>query len=658
MIPGPPNGRTQATPFVNTMTLPGVTNLRTFRVNPPMPRVPNDVTPMHRTLNVGVSPLTTLAPDRKVPAPGIVVQENITPALPRENPYLRLPRPVLDAIAQDRDITLVGTLAARADQLYEYDHIMPDWIQSILTKTIENFQGLGGGPKQYVFGALNGVDFTDVDGLPARDLVNFIRISILTNNPNHPGRTVLPGLINGLSRRILEVLATRIGIPRINLRFISTAELRIAITTGNTDHIANATIAIVAQRYNTLTTHKYSDLLSELYDVDGDDDRWINVARSAPHPMEGVILGLDNFNPLETASAFGMCIPLSNVNNVAVYVRSNIISYRNVLTRGTLDPIPLDVTTYMSNRDLIEYFSKLTDKEIHNIVGIYVPYETRDELVINTASTITHPQFMFPAVRSIERSVNKTTPITQDDITDTDVFMVCYGTALKYVTYGIDELADTFYRDADTGVMEFRRPENITAKFSVRDIEGLRRLISCFPMTEDIRRLMDVIDEGLMDAKEKIAGDDAARDRLNAFDQSSKNSVRNFLRHIFYTGMYMRRWGGPGTPFPLKADTTRGRKDPDLKVTEELGLGMDILDKMPRPVKLFCLNLKICEYNGQGNIEHGTAAFGPEWEQVIAGKQCIRMASSKFVGTGYHYLRALFRETIPGMDVKAVDRIV
>lgn len=611
------------------------------------------------------NPLETLSPTRER-APIVLnvspnEQQFIPPTLPATNPYLNLPRPVLDAIAQDRDINLVGSNAERANQLYEFDHIMPEWIQAIITKNVANFQVLGVGPKYYVFGALNGVDFTDVGGLQARDLVNFIRVSILMNdtknNANHPGRAVLTGLINGLNRNILEVLSVRIGIPRINLRFISIQELRTAIATGSTAHVANATIAIVAQRYSMLTTHRHSNLLANLYDID-DDARWINVARSAPHPLESVICNIDTFDPLEIAATFGMSIPLAHSNNTREYVCSNIVSYANVVTRGTLNPIPLNVTTYMSHQDLVEYVSKLTDQEIFSNIGVYVPYETRDELVLNTVTAIIRSRFMFPAVRSLEHSVNKVTPIIQDDITDTNIFMVCFGTALKYVTYSLDELTDSFYRDTETGVMEFRRPENVNTKFTISDIEGLRQLVSCFPMTEDIRRLINVIDEGIIDAREKIEFDDVARARMAVFDKPDQDLMKAFLRHIFYTGMYMRRWAGPGHAFPLRSKTTTDGKDPDGKVTDQLGAGMAMLDQMAPAVKTLCLTLTICEYNGQGGIDHGKAKFGAEWENVIAGRQCIRMASSKFVGTGYHYLRALFRETIPGMDVKAVDRIV
>jgi hypothetical protein len=650
--PGLPNGR-QNNPIAQTtgqaFTLP-----QPGRLNPDpvqqinrvtVPQVPVvTVPPLGRNMNPIILPINKQE------------TEFVPPELPAENPYRRVPRAVLDAIAQERDITLTGNNNERAEQLYEFDHIMPDWIQSIMTKTVENFQMLTGS-KLYVFGALNRVSFDGLTGLQNRDLVNYIRVSILMNTPNHPGRELLPTLVNNLHRNVLEIFAGRLAIPHTHLKFINTEELRRAIITGSTDHIANETINIVVQRYNLLTNHKYSRLIDELYQIGGDDDLWINIARMPPHPMEGVILGLDNFTSAQIINTFGMSVPLSHSNNVKRYIENNIVAYAPILTRGTLDPIPLDVMTFMSSRELTDYIEKLTDTEIWSTIGVYVPYTSRNELVANIVNCITRPRFMYPTTRSITRSDNKTT-IMGSDITDTTVFMVCYGTALKYHVYELYDLTGAFHRDDNTQAMEFRRPENIRTKFSVQDIEGLRQLLNCFPVTAEINALNARIDEGLIDAKEKIAYDDIARTQLRAFDEPTRLLIQQFLRQIFYTGMYMRRWVGPGNPFPLKADTTRTTKEPDAKVTEQLGIGIELLKQMDDRPKNFCLNLKICEYNGQGGIEHGQAVFNGEWNGVIKGDNCIRMASSKFVGTGYHYLRALFRETIPGMDVKAVDRIV
>ena len=98
-------------------------------------------------------------------------------------------------------------------------------------------------------------------------------------------------------------------------------------------------------------------------------------------------------------------------------------------------------------------------------------------------------------------------------------------------------------------------------------------------------------------------------------------------------------------------------KEPDEKVTLELGVGIELLNRMITNAQTFCMNLKLCQYTSQGNIEHGNVNFHDEWNGIIKGSRCIRMGSTIFIGTGLHYLRALYRENIPNVDVKRLDRI-
>lgn len=68
--------------------------------------------------------------------------------------------------------------------------------------------------------------------------------------------------------------------------------------------------------------------------------------------------------------------------------------------------------------------------------------------------------------------------------------------------------------------------------------------------------------------------------------------------------------------------------------------------------------LATCSYKKDGTIDVGFSSFETLWNVVRAGRECIRMASIRFVGTGYHYLQVLYGVTIPGLEVKNLDRIV
>ena len=650
------------TPFLPTQTIPSPVTRTNLPA--PVPTIPQAQIPhVPRRNRVG-----TELPQFNFPALNIIppggLRMVVSPPkqaeiqLPTKNPYTELPRPVLEAIATERDILLTGTNDQRATQLYEFDHIMPDWIQSVMVNGIDTFQILTGS-KLYVFGTLNGVSFENVPGLQGKDLVNYIRISILLANPDHPGRPVLTALIDGLNRGLLEIFVTRMNIPRNNIRFISTPELRTALRNGNANHIPNDAITRIATRYQTLTTHKHSRLFANLYNLEGnnDEDGWMTVARRDPHPMEQVIIDLDKFTDSDLVRNFGMAVPLSHDGNFRRYIENNIVSYSKILIRGNMDPIPLEVMIFMQPRDLHDYVSKLTDNEIFNGTQIYVSYNSRDELVANTISAIARPRFLYPVLRYATRAHNQVT-IMGTEITDVNTFMVGFGTALKYYIYELGELTAAFYRADETGAMEFRRPENPRMKFTTADIEGLMVLLRCFSPTNEITTLLERINEGLIDAREKITHDDTARAQLNAFGKPTKDLIKQYLYQVFYTGMYMRRWLGPGHPFPLKEDQTKAIKDPEDKVTHELRIIGDILEQMSADARNFCMTLKQCQYNKDGSIEHGTAIFNTELDNVVKGFQCIRMASTRFIGTGLHYLRSLFRETVPGMNLAHLDRIV
>jgi len=428
------------------------------------------------------------------------------------------------------------------------------------------------------------------------------------------------------------------------------------LVSGNTDHINVGTINATVDRYNTLRTHKYAIQLRELYRISDDENDWVSVALRSPHAMESTIMNLDNIPGEKIISTLGIVVPLSHSDDISGYIHDNIISYARIFNRD-IKLIPLEAMVFMGLIPLTDYISQLTDKEIFANIGVYVKYTSRVELVSKIVESITQSNFMYPTVRSVSRSTNKAT-VLGTEITDNTTFMVCYGTALKYTSYELSELIGSFYRDDDTGATEFRRPENIRNKFKLSEIESLAGLLRCFPPSVEITQLLDRIDAGTIDARDKIAHDSTARRNLNDLGGRDKQLVRDFLLQIVYIGMYMRRWKGPGNDFPLDENATKGLTDPNDKVSQQLGIGFELLNQMDIKAKILCMSLKICQYDTNGNIEHGTIIFNTEWEGIITGDRCIRMASTKLIGTGCHYLKALFRETIPGLIVNKLDHIM
>jgi hypothetical protein len=571
----------------------------------------------------------------------------------KHNPYLLLSDSIIDSIGRERDIQLQGKKDVKAMQLYLYDEIMPDWIESIYNKTVDNFQLLSGS-KLHLFAALNGISCNDIGG-NSRTIINYIRLNLLhfkEQKDTNIKTQLLRAVVDQLDRNILEKFVEKIGLTRYDVRFIKDEDLKLIAISGNANSVNRNELKIISDRYTILTQNPKSDLISRLY---GGIDI-IEIARMEPHPMESVILNIDKYTVETLVSAYKIVVPVSHIIDPKRYVIENLVDYANIFTRGNIDIVPVDVLIHGERLDIEQYLSKLTDQEIFSTMGIYVQFASRLDLIDKIIAAMTRPRFMIPTVRSLERSINKQT-CALTEIIDTTVFMVCYGTINKYATYELSCLNDAFYKDETTQMILFRHPENPQITFTTEDIEILLGLLKSYGnQTPEMIELIKTINSVILNMKDAIAFDGVARNYLNKFGSETKMLIRDFLNLTFYCGMYMRRWDGKG-PFPLKSETTNKKELPDIKVSEELMNGKNLLMKMGSNASNYCRNLRLCEYRNDGKIDSGDATFGRYWDNVCNGNECIRMASSKFIGTGYHFLRVLFGEIIPGVDTARIDRI-
>ena len=567
------------------------------------------------------------------------------------NPYLGLHRDVIDQIMRERDVGVSGNEREKAIQLHELDQILPEWIQSISSKNVNNFQILTG-VKLIIFARINNVPIDDIANLNNRDLIQYIRIVIIMKDPLCHLKPMLSGLVANAPITVLRIIVCQLGILIDELQFIPLQDLPKIIIAGDRDVLDTKKLEAVTARFRLLHTHKYNTLIKQLYH---EDMTWIEIAQLPSTKMEQIILNLDSYTQDVLAKTFGICIPIAFTNNTLEYIHNNIIHYLPLLDRKNQNIIPLDIMIFMDFRDIVSYISNLTDFEIFECFGIYVPYASRAELIESVAAAITTPRFMYPSAINPSRAKNTMT-IMGNEITDPNIFKICYGTIFKYTVYELEELIGAFHQD-DTGIMDFRKPENLKQYFSISDIESLVALIKSFPETPTINALLTRINQGLIDANDRIDHDNTAKNQLRVFSIENKNNIKTFLKHIFHVGMYMRRWKGPGDPFPLKEADTRNKPEPDEIVSLELGKGIEQLKMMTPEIRNFCMQLYTCEYNNNGTITQGRKRFTEDWNNVIAGELCIRMASVRFIGVGYHYLRSLFTETILGFDVKQIDKI-
>jgi len=242
--------------------------------------------------------------------------------------------------------------------------------------------------------------------------------------------------------------------------------------------------------------------------------------------------------------------------------------------------------------------------------------------------------------------------------------MIGFGTLTDYTCYEMSEIENSF-SFYDKG-FRFACPEDIKNSFSIPQIEQLENLLRLYVSNIGVKPVLDKIVVGLQQEMQKTNYDKQILTVFNKFNKSQQEFIREYFLELFNTGMYMRRWGGPGTPYPLEKKTTETKVEPDKKTLEGLGRMGDILLKFNGSMNNFLTGqpksdswsggLNIVEFTGK-NFNQQNRSIGEILYQVVRGSLCIRMASSIFIGTAYYYLRLFFREQISNFDPTKVDHI-
>ena len=390
------------------------------------------------------------------------------------------------------------------------------------------------------------------------------------------------------------------------------------------------------------------------------------------HPMEAIVLQDHDIrhnrggtsNSLATQvrrmiSYFGMIIPWPNnllEHDLEQYMAGNLRFYAKILLRGNLQVIPNERLVLLNDKAKQYYLQQLKDIEIFDTIGVLpLQFSSREQLInesIRLLSNTTPEILIINRKRAKYHSINSET-VSGTNINDESVYMLGFGNAIKYHTYELDDLLASFYTDSTTGITAFRRPDNPNLVFNGDQIEDIERLLHRLTLQDpnnasanNLATRIQVIKRLDLSYMKYFA--DTTR-KIATLSPNQRSLVREFLRSIFYTGMYMRRWSGPPHPYPLVESDTRCQTAPDIPVSQNLQIGKGLLARMTPDTLQFIQNLRAIQYTYGGEAQVQNQSFFVEWQGVWSGTHCIRMASTVFVGTGYHYLIRLFDETIPGM---------
>lgn len=613
------------------------------------------------------------------------------------NPYLILDSRVLDYILYKREIRIEGTFEQKAQRIFEIDQEEPEWFESVKRLNFIRINSDIEIEKLYAFGALNGISFKrafDEDGkkFSKLDIIGYIRFHLilidLNLSQNHYSEW-----LDSVTVRFITILGSYLKIQesvlKNLLKFININTFRRVIKLRSLKEINKDKNY---QRFLKISNSENIKLIESLYSIERTPVNWLEIIKNEIYyPFEEFLLECDINKPEEIIKKLEIIIPLPISQSledptkiIKNYVRNNISHYRNFYERRDFKKLSIEEICKFSNMEIERYISSMSDKEIFSTFKIYIPYVTRNELVQRIIRAIRFNSFFFPIELNYEKSINKTTFFMYEDIREIN-FCICFGTINKFYTYEIEDLVNAFYRDNETGIIDFRRPDNIELTFYDENIYELSDLIKILNSTENIiniyrkinqdtewfQKLLEIpkplneinklfynINEVIIDRLDKLKQDNEIRNKFITFETLQKELIREFLINVFYTSMYMRRWLGPGDPYPLREENTLKDISPDELVQKQGSVVNKILEKMDRETYKFCMELPGCYYN-KGNFSVGLFNFEKIWtESVMKGEKCIRVSSNSLLGISIHFLRILFRQSIPDVDIREIDKIV
>lgn len=136
--------------------------------------------------------------------------------------------------------------------------------------------------------------------------------------------------------------------------------------------------------------------------------------------------------------------------------------------------------------------------------------------------------------------------------------------------------------------------------------------------------------------------------------------TEDIFMELFYLGMYLRRWLGPGNPYPITEIVREGEGE---TMTTDIGLRTatnaticgahlwELIQQLPQNYQRFITNLPIIVKAGN-TFDPTNKTIGGLIRLVGQADACIRMASGDLALTGAYYLHIYFNKQPPNFNLR------
>ena len=407
-------------------------------------------------------------------------------------------------------------------------------------------------------------------------------------------------------------------------------------------------------------TRTYVEALYKIYGT-----RSIEEILSQPvHPLEQYVLAISHMKNPELPAlvrGVGMMVPEHLLNTeIRTYVLRWLPNYRDVITRPKdIRPISQTLTRQPGSLEmLIEQLTHYTDQEIVEFFGYTGGFNTRNALINNIYQILTEEGFFVLEQIDTERATNTET-LMLTELKDLMRPYLVFGTPFIYRVLELDELIQAWHPD-EWGQVRFTgvgRNEVYTSAHVRRLRSMLHRMKQLNPqLTGSVDRLTGYIDTGTIAAMERNTQINRFVNEIRRSSPQIRDIVRTLFYNVFFAGMYMRKWHGPGHTYPLRSISTRGSVNPTPKSLLTLSEIISLLDRLPEVLVNEIRRLPDIDYR-RNEVTILSVPIFRIIDQVSQGVQCIRVASRHLVLTGYYYLGVVFNEIIPDFLPDEVEAI-
>jgi hypothetical protein len=243
----------------------------------------------------------------------------------------------------------------------------------------------------------------------------------------------------------------------------------------------------------------------------------------------------------------------------------------------------------------------------HEVILAYTNYEEHKSLS-NTFETI-EQWFVPTSVFMYKRHFTETT-LSMEEVKDT--YIIGYGTVSDHYLYSTYELEQAIKTDS----LEWQ-----LTGFPTRPIES------------QVETLLTILKALKLDTIiVKITEYFTKLNTMGRFD--IEQHYMDFFKHIIEIGLFARRWKDYSDPFPY-----------DKKISMVLSVNpavhiTPLIHKCKSIMEMWTTRPQFNTYIKNGLLRD--AKFMDYMEEVFDNKECIRVASPRFINTGAYYLKQLY----------------